>query len=248
MNVRRDLKGAALAAPCLILLLCAGLAQAASVDINPVRLELTQAGVSAELRIRNGDSAPVSMDVVAMQWDQGELGEDQLTPSSEILAVPPIFTVAPGGEQVVRVAMLGKPDPESERTFRLLITELAPPEGPRGSGVTMRLQVSLPVFVEPPGNSVTPEIRLESVEKTEQGSYVRLANTGKAHVKLRSVTISGDAGTFPQEGEKAVGQARYILPGATVGFLIPGDVGVAERVDITSDRDGSWGHAVVSSQ
>lgn len=249
MISRRQAKGAAFAAPCLFLalLLNGGLALAAAVDVNPVRLDLVRTGVSAELRIRNEDSIPVSMDVIAMQWTQGDLGEDRLANTDEILAVPPIFTVQPGAEQVVRVAMLGSTDPETERAFRLLITELDPPEGPQGSGVTMRLQVSMPVFVAPQAGVSAPVIEVVSVQRTEQGSYVSLCNDGNGHVKLSSVTITGSAGTFPAEGHKPVGQARYILPGATVGFMIPGEVGVLERVDIFSDRDGSWGHDVVYS-
>jgi len=250
MAFRRQIRGADLTAPFLFLalLLSSGFANAAAVDVNPVRVDLTRTGVSAELRIRNEDSIPVSMDVVAMQWTQSDLGEDQLVPTDEVLAVPPIFTVQPGAEQIVRVAMLGKPALEAERAFRLLITELAPPEGARGSGLTMRLQISMPVFVAPQGGSAVPDIKVLSVERTEQGSYVSLRNDGNGHVKLQSVTITGSAGTFPQEGEKSVGQARYILPGATVGFMIPGDIGVPERVDITSDRNRSWGHEVVYSE
>ena len=139
MAFRRQIRGADLTAPFLFLalLLSSGFANAAAVDVNPVRVDLTRTGVSAELRIRNEDSTPVSMDVVAMQWTQSDLGEDRLVASDEILAVPPIFTVQPGEEQIVRVAMLGKTNPDAERTFRLLITELAPPEGTQGSGVTM---------------------------------------------------------------------------------------------------------------
>ena len=242
--------GAAFAAPCfsLALLLCCGSASAAAVDVNPVRLDLGRTGVSAELRIRNEDSLPVSMDVVAMQWTQSGLGEDRLEVTNEILAVPPIFTVQPGGEQVVRVAMLGATNPEEEQTFRLLITELAPPEGPEGSGVTMRLQISMPVFVAQDGVSMAAELELASVEESEQGSYVSLRNTGSAHVKLKSVTLTGSEGTFPGKGQKPAGQARYILPGATVGILIPGKVGVPESVEITSDRDRSWDHVVVNSE
>ena len=250
MGFRWQSRGAAFAAPCLFLglLLNSSLADAAAVDVNPVRLDLARTGVSAELRIRNEDSSPVSMDVVAMQWTQTEQGEDRLVNSDEILAVPPIFTVQPGAEQVVRVAMLGAADPEKERTFRLLITELAPPEGSQGSGVTMRLQVSMPVFVAPQEGPVAPRIEVESVQRTDQGSYVSLRNDGNGHAKLKSVTITGSEGTLPAQGQKPVGQARYILPGATVGFMIPGEVGSLERVDIISDRDGSWGHDVVYSQ
>jgi fimbrial chaperone protein len=250
MVFRRQSRGAAFAAPCLFLalLLSSGFANAAAVDVNPVRVDLTRTGVSAELRIRNEDSTPVSMDVVAMQWTQSDLGEDRLVASDEILAVPPIFTVQPGEEQIVRVAMLGKTNPDAERTFRLLITELAPPEGTQGSGVTMRMQISMPVFVAPQAGSAAPDIQVQSVAKTDQGSYVSLRNDGNGHVKLQSVTITGSAGTFPGQGQKPAGQARYILPGATVGIMIPGEVGVPQRVEITSDRDGSWGHDVVYSE
>jgi fimbrial chaperone protein len=221
---------------------------AAAVDVNPVRLDLHRVGVSAELRIRNEDTTPVSMDVVAMLWSQNDLGENQLAETDQILAVPPIFTIEPGSQQIVRVAFLGNPDPDAEQTFRLLITELAPPAGPQGTAVTMRLQVSLPVFVMAPGLDAQPNIELVSADKTEQGTYVSLHNAGNAHVKLTSVEVTGAAGTMPEKDKTPVGQARYLLPGSTVEFLVPGDPGALQRVNIISDRGRGWEHAVAKPE
>jgi len=221
---------------------------AAAVDVNPVRLDLHHAGVSAELRIRNEDTIPVSMDVIAMLWSQNDLGENQLAETDQILAVPPIFTIEPGSQQIVRVAFLGNPDPEAEHTFRLLITELAPPAGPQGTAVTMRLQVSLPVFVTAPGLDAQPEIELVSVDQTEEGTYVSLHNAGNAHVKLKSVEVTGGAGTLPEKDQTPVAQARYLLPGATVEFLVPGDPGVLKHVNITSEKGRGWEHAVANPE
>jgi fimbrial chaperone protein len=250
MNIRSKIKGAAFAAPFLGLLLWlwSGLVMAAAVDVNPVRLDLYQAGVSAELHIRNEDTMPVSMDIVAMFWSQNDLGENQLAETDQILAVPPIFTIKPGGQQIVRVAFLGNPDPEAEQTFRLLITELAPVAGSQDTAVTMRLQVSLPVFVTLPGLEAEPSIELLSAEKTEHGTHVSLLNAGNAHVKLKSVEVTGSAGTLPGENKTPVGQARYLLPGARVEFLVPGDPGVLQRVNITSERGRGWEHAVANPE
>lgn len=221
---------------------------AAAVDVNPVRLDLHQSGVSAELRIRNEDTMPVSMDVVAMLWSQNDLGENQLEETDQILAVPPIFTIEPGSQQIVRVAFLGNPDPEKEHTFRLLITELAPPAGPQGNAVTMRIQVSLPVFVTTPGLNAQPDIQLLSVDKMDQGTYVTLHNAGNAHVKLKSVEVTGAAGTMPEKDETPVGQALYLLPGSQVELMVPGDPGALQRVNITSDRGRGWEHAVANPE
>ena len=250
MKLDRRNKGAALAAPflALLMMLTAGTAWAAAIDVNPVRIDLRRAGESAELRVSNNDSQPVSVEVVARKWGQDAQGKDILNDTDEILAVPPIFTIAPGGRQIVRIAFLGQADPIKEGSYRLLITELNPPAENQGAAVTMRLQISMPVFVVPTGQTASPDIQLVATRKSEQGSYVTLHNAGNAHVKLNSVELIGSEGALPAKGEPVVGQARYLLPGTTLELLVPGNSGVPKLVKITSDRGRGWEHAVAQPE
>jgi len=251
MAVGHKNKGAALAAPFLgTLLLCwQGLALAAAIDVNPVRLDLAGAGESRELRIRNEDLKPVSVEVTAWAWSQDSEGGDRLDQTEDILAVPPIFTIEPGAQQIVRVAFLGDITPGKEMSYRLLATELAPPAGPQGPAVSMRLQISLPVFVTAPGDSPRADISLLSTRQTPLGTEVILSNTGTAHTKLRSVQVTGsDGGTMPGPGQPRVGQARYLLPGSTGRFVIPGNPGTPLRVRISPESGEGWEHAVARSE
>jgi len=250
MRSRGKHKGAAYAAPLLGLLMAFWdvCAVAAAVDVNPVRLEIRRAGESTELHIRNEDSIPVSMDVTAMRWSQSVDGEDRLAETDEILAVPPIFTIEPGGQQIVRVAFLGAIDTDREQTFRLLVTELAPPAGPQGAAVSMRLQISLPIFVAAPGQTIGPKIQLAATRQSESGTFVTLHNAGRSHVKLKSVSVVGSEGTLPAEGQPAVGLARYLLPGTTMEFFIPGDAGALQRVLVVPDQGKGWEHAVATPE
>jgi len=242
--------GAASAAPILALLLCllGQQAVAASMNVNPVRLTLQKPGQSTELRIRNDGLEPISVEVTSWAWSQSEAGEDRLEPTDQILAVPPIFTLQAGKQQIVRVAFLGNAHSESERTFRLLATELAPPSGPQGSAVSMRVQLSLPIFVTAPGTSPKPEIQLVSTSTTREGTVVTLRNSGNAHVKLRTLEVIGSQGTLPARGDRPVGQARYLLPGTTMEFLIPGDAGTLQGVRITPEKGKGWEHAVATPE
>lgn len=246
MNAQRQQQGAAGAAPVLALLLSLWGQQAAgaSMNVNPVRLELAGAGQSTELRIRNDDLKAISVEVTAWEWTQSPQGEDRLDATGELLAVPPIFTIEPGRQQIVRIAFLGTPEPGQERTFRLLATELAPPSGPQGASISMRVQLSLPVFVTDPGGELRPDLKLVGVRRAEQGTLVTLRNEGTAHVKLRSVELIGADGTLPGPGSKPAGQARYLLPGTTLDVLIPGDAGTPERVRITPEKGEGWEHEV----
>jgi len=250
MKSDQRIKGAALAAPflALIIMLTAGAACAAAIDVNPVRIDLRRAGESAELRVSNKDSQPVSVEVVARKWDQDAQGKDILKDTDEVLAVPPIFTIAPGGRQIVRIAFLGQADPIKEVSYRLLITELNPPAENQGAAVTMRLQINMPVFVAPVSQKASPDIQLVSTRKSEQGTYVALRNTGSGHVKLKSVELTGSEAALPAKGEPVVGQARYLLPGTTLELLVPGNPGLPKLVKITSDRGRGWEHAVAQPE
>jgi fimbrial chaperone protein len=220
----------------------------AAVDVNPVRVDLHRSGVAEELRLRNRGEGPISMEIATMEWSQADNGEDQLVETPEILAVPPIFTIPAGGEQIVRVALLGVADPDKEGTYRLLINELAPAESSVMAGISMRLQLSLPVFVTPPGLVLVPDLELLSARGTERGTRVTLRNAGSVHLKLKSVEVTGSAGTFPEPEARPVGAARYILPGASIELLVPGDAGTLRSVNVTPDGGRGWEYAVANPE
>jgi fimbrial chaperone protein len=196
--------GVLLAAGCMA-------AQAANFIVSPVRAELSPGQSSAALTVTNETSdEPVVVELRAIAWSQKD-GEDIYTPTTELIATPPIFHVAPGGSQVVRVALRRPPASDRETAYRLILREVPPPPKPGFAGIQIALEMSLPVFAKPRAPTAPAlQWKLES----QPGGAIGLSvhNQGSAHaqiadLKLLAPGIEQPVGTFSQ--------FAYILPGET---------------------------------
>ena len=67
-------------------------ALAGTFSISPLRVELSASAQTGALTIRNQDAAPVVVQAEAVLWQQSD-GQDQLTPTRDVLVSPAVFTV-----------------------------------------------------------------------------------------------------------------------------------------------------------
>jgi fimbrial chaperone protein len=230
------------AAAAALLLSIAACASAASLDVNPVRIDLAPAARSAELKLTNMSSEPLSVQVDVRQWTQDFDGTEQLADTRTLLAVPPIVTIPPGEHQVVRIGQLGAPAEDVEKTFRVLVTELAhTPATNGGPGLNMRLRLSIPVFVAPVARHAAADIAVEDVASSEDGTRVTLHNTGNAHAKIERIDIRDD-GEWSALPAETVTSLRYLLPDARARLALPERHLTAIR--IKAEDGGEWEYAV----
>ena len=93
-------KAASFAAFLLFCVVCPT-ALMASVDISPVVVELSEAHDKEVVRIGNGTESAKSFQVDVVAWSQSDPEREIYTPTDDLLAVPPLFTLEAGKEQVV---------------------------------------------------------------------------------------------------------------------------------------------------
>ncbi len=157
----------------------------ATIDVSPVRLDLSDDHDKAVIRIGNQDSAAKSYEVEVVAWSQTDERREVYSPTEDLLAVPPLFTLQPGDEQLVRVGMLKPADAGVERSYRVFITELKPPETqePTEPTISMRVQIGIPVFVAP---TSLPSATLDYIDSTEvdEQLFLRMKNNGNTHIKI----------------------------------------------------------------
>jgi len=103
-------------------------ASAGSLKINPVHINLPAANKSVSLKMTNGAAANVSVRVLTYGWTQVD-GRDVYTPTNNVIVSPPIFTIAPGATQLVRVGL--RTPASSPQAYRLVVEEV-PEAGPAG--------------------------------------------------------------------------------------------------------------------
>lgn len=153
----------------------------------------------------------------AVAWAQ-EGGRDVFTETTDLVVSPPIFKVAPGATQTVRVGSLRAADPIRERQYRLFLQEVPPPPEPGQPGVAVALQLALPVFVEPLSD-VRAAPRLAWRARPSHGASIELtlSNEGTGHVQLiDGALVAADGSVLAEFAPRA-----YVLPGQTFSWTLP---------------------------
>ncbi len=185
------------------------LTHAGSFSINPVRIELSGTRPTALVQVKNTGDAPVTVQLSTLAWSQAG-GEDHMERSRDLLATPPVFTLAPGAVQAVRVGALRKPDPATESTYRLLLQEIPSANPPVLNGLQVALNVSVPVFLAAV-RPVVPRVEARLRRDGEQEFMLRLSNQGGATAHfLNLALISKEA---PEKVVATHAAAVYVLPG-----------------------------------
>ena len=200
----------------LALSLAATEAPAGSFQVNPIRVDMTKGATTAAITVRNDGEEPIVVQSSVVKWSQDN-GQEVYAPTTEALVTPPIMTVPPGGEQIVRVGLRRGPDPQRELAYRLYLQEVPPPPKPGFTGLQVALRVGLPVFVAPGAPAIR---RLEWSAQIGQDGAIRLAaqNTGNAHVQITDFELG-----LPGAGEPIAHESTlaYVLAGQRRQWTLP---------------------------
>lgn len=189
-------------------------AQAGTFAVSPVRATLSAKQQVGALTVRNDGAEPAMVQLDVVSWSQRD-GKDVYTPTREILATPPIFTVPAGGSQVVRVGLRRAPDPRRELTYRLYLQEVPPPPKPDFQGLQVALRIGVPVFVLPPAPA-KPVLRWQASHTSQGQLQISLTNSGNAHIQVANFKVM-PAGGEPFSTEQV---AAYVLPEQSRDWLV----------------------------
>lgn len=216
----------------LSLLACVAPASlAGQFSVNPVRVDLSPDSTIAALKVTSQGDQPVTLQVRTLSWIQDN-GQDVLAASRDILASPPIFNLAPGAEQVVRVGLRASPVKGQEQTYRVLFEEVLPPAAADFRGLRIALNISIPVFVNS-GEDLKAAAEWRLV-RAAGDLEIRVINRGDAHYRASRIDLISPA------GERLAGLEGnfYVLPGQARGWSVkpatPLSSGIY-RLDIETD-------------
>ena len=182
-------------------------ASAGSFSVNPVRATLTASQPVTSLVVHNSGTEATVVQLEAVAWSQQD-GQEVYTATREILATPPIFTVPPGGSQVVRVGLRRAVDAQRELTYRLFLQEVPRAPLPTDKGLQVVLRIGLPVFV-PPTAPVKPALRWHA--RAHEGALtLGVTNEGNAHIQVANskLLLAGNSRLLASQD-----LATYVLPG-----------------------------------
>jgi fimbrial chaperone protein len=206
-------------------------AQASSFSVNPVRVTLSAKQPVAAITVRNSDAQQTVVQLETNAWTQVD-GKDTQVPSSDLLATPPIFTLPPGGSQIIRVGLRNARKFPGEVTYRLSLREV-PPAVPSTTGLRVALLISMPIFVVP-ATPVAPDIQWRATRDADGKLRITATNTGNAHVQVGKLDLLASGQVV---GTRQV--AEYVLPGSTRSWALdaPGTLAAGAKLHISATSD-----------
>jgi fimbrial chaperone protein len=184
-------------------------ALAGSFSISPLRVDFAGTAGTAALTVRNEDATPVVIQTQGMGWSQ-EGGQDALSPSRDLLISPAVFTLQPGGSQLIRVALRRGVDPTRELAYRLLVQEVPQAASPGFVGLQVALKLSVPIFVAPSAPAA-PQVTWSATRGADGKLSVTANNAGNAHERIHRFALKTVDGTTTVLEQPAL---SYVLAGA----------------------------------
>ena len=210
----------------VLIVLIAGPAAAAMLSVAPVSLEISAPRTNAKLNLENRGEEPVTVQIRVFRWENKN-GKDSLTPTSSVVASPPMAMLKPHGKYTVRIVRVAQAPVTSEESYRLLVDQLPKLVKQSGSRVSFLIRQSIPVFFT---TAETQRAALAWSARIEGHKLVLIAqNNGRRRAKLSSIRLAGPAGVFSSEE----GLAGYVLSGSTAQWVQPSPPGLASGAKIT---------------
>jgi len=190
-------------------------AVAGTFSISPIRVDLSAQQRTEALTVRNEASdKEVVVQAQAFEWSQKD-GQDVLTATHDVIVTPPVFTLAPNAQQIVRVAMRRTPDAKRELSYRLILQEV-PPEAPKNfTGLQVALRLSLPIFFAPQSKAA-PELTWSSAWQADGSLQVNAKNSGNAHLQIIDFNVQAK----PADVTLKNSVVKYVLPDATTSWTL----------------------------
>jgi fimbrial chaperone protein len=185
-------------------LLTGSVALADGIGILPTTVQIDAAHRVATITIVNNDPVVHAFQITPFAWSQVD-GQDKLTPTTDLLVSPPVFTVISNGQQSVRFALRNAAPVASELTFRIMLRTAPTDTVPIGSAAQMRIGFSLPVFIASPQGG-GPKLTCSYRDLGHNRLALTLENTGTAHIHIARVRLADAQGTAVD-----LPSARYLL-------------------------------------
>jgi fimbrial chaperone protein len=175
--------------------LLSGAALAGAFQISPIRISLSGQAPIAVLTVRNQSAETSVMQLKAMAWTQSG-NDDIYTPTDEVLATPPIFSVPPGGSQIIRVGIRRQPHAQRELAYRLFLQEVpVTASAAKGGDVKVALRFGIPVFLAPASQkSPKPVLDWRVLLAAPNTLRIEAVNRGNAHVQITGIGIHAPDG------------------------------------------------------
>lgn len=162
-----------------------------NVQITPTSVLLSSSATNQVINLSNTGDSPVSYQLTSFKsWKQIK-SKNTYQESKEIVAMPPIMTILPGHQQIVRLGYIGPWDFKKEKAYRILFHQIIDKQlkakNHNGLAINLAIDFSVPIYVKPTGPisfEVTGRAHLNKNQLT-----IHLENRGTEHIKIVKANV-----------------------------------------------------------
>lgn len=220
----------------LVISLLALSAQAAGLSVNPVGVTLYDPQQIQHVQLRNTGEEPMVLQVSVKDLSIAD-NQEQYADTDALVVTPPVFTIEPGEEQIVRLGLENPAAGEVERAFRVFLEQSpktpATNDNDKPTLVQMNLRLGIPVFVSPK-HPLPRMIDWQVKLKGDGHVQVSAENRGNTHARISSLNLLDEQGEVLAESDRLT----YLLPESrrTWTLKIPGDAGDLHNLRFQDQR------------
>ncbi len=204
---------------------------AASLQAAPTTFELP-AGKSADtLTLHNNGASKLNAQVRLYRWTQAA-GEDKSDPTGDVVASPPMVSIDPGQDQVVRLVRTSKRPVDGEETYRVVVDELPDNANAKNGLINFTFKYSIPMFFV---TQVGGKSQLSwALEKQGDKTFIVARNDGTRRARIAGLTLGTQGG---KEFVLGKGLNGYVLAGSHMRWALPSSLGSTGVVSVTARSD-----------
>lgn len=213
---------------------------AANVGVTPVAIHMGGAINRATVNVVNYGAEPVTMQAETIVWKRVS-GVDEYGETTHVMVNPAMFTIEPGGSQVVRVGLRQRNEQAVESTYRLVLREV-PVANDKvendGTAVRVLVAMRLPIYVAP--DQVVQDQKW-TVRQTADSVQVALQNDGNVHYKVGGIRLRSKAADAAGPALASSNDGAVLFPGESRTFALKrsGEAAVGSQpvvLEVFTDR------------
>lgn len=190
-------------------------ARAGSLHVTPTTVEVLAPGAAATIKLRNEEARPITAQVRVFRWSVVD-GKDMLDPTTAVVASPPVVSLSPKADYVVRIVRTSRGPVAGEESYRLLVDELPDPQRVQSGAVNLLLRYSLPVFFAAPDRGVAK--LAWRVERKDGQLWLHAQNLGDRRIRISGLSLKNASGETVSLGS---GLCGYVLGRSTMRWAAP---------------------------
>lgn len=190
-----------------------------SLQVSPLRIDLNEKQRIEIVSLKNRGDEPIHLQLEIKRWRQIN-GKNIYSNTHEILVTPPIVSITPNKEQIIRVGLINPSDSIQELSYRLYITEIPEKQISHQPGGEVRItsKIGIPIFVNSSVYKIVKPIWRCQAKKQNQHLNLSLSNLSNEHIKILSLMIKTNLNSPAIINSQEV---RYILPKQTLNWSFP---------------------------